>query len=408
MFKVITDKNEFIQNPILEMNENEINNSKTDDIVLYGKHYRMYSDEWKHHVHIKCTDYCDADCAFCIERSERNNPQNVNNMLESAAVVLEELANQGHLKTVSITGGEPTVLTKLPDLINLISQYNTTLFSINTNGKDLNKIPSNFVGFVDISKHGINDSHVFKRPFHITSDMVLEFKKSHPNAKVRFQCVLGTNDEMKTVGNVIDFIQEYKDVVDDFSFRNLIIENNEDTINQTLFKFRDILFNNGEFVEQVIQDYYMYETFKMFGTSITLSWSNMAKLKTFNESVNSNFLEEIIVHPDGTVSGSWNKKTLIIHKPAFTENNKFIPCRGVGCENPCKRFLKNETKSEIKKEKVGLSPIKETVDSCHQTLDSCRDYVTYSAVNALDSNKPSVSSCSSFVDSCHSVPGCYD
>lgn len=376
MFKVITDKEEFIQNPILEMNEEEIKRAKTDDIVLYGKHYRMYANDWKHHVHIKCTDRCDADCKFCIERSERNNPQNIDNMLLSTSIVLEELANQGHLKTVSITGGEPTIFPRLEELINIIDSYDLVLFSINTNGRFLNKIPSSYTGWVNISKHGINDASVFNRSFNITTDIVSDFKKKHPFTKVRFQCVLGTNENMKTLGNIIDFILEFKDVVDDFSFRNLIIESNEDEINKTLFDFRNILFNNGEFVEQVIQDYYVYETYKMFGTLITLSWSNMAKLKEYNESNNSNFLEEIIVHPDGVVAGSWNKKSLVIHTPKSRLKDEYIPCRGIGCESPCKRYISTSTPQKVHT----------IVDSCGSSIPSCDDY---DSISLCESSIPS-------------------
>ena len=68
MFKRITNKDDFIEAPILEMNDDEISNSKVDIINLFGKDYKMYADEWKHHVHIKCTDLCDARCEFCIEK----------------------------------------------------------------------------------------------------------------------------------------------------------------------------------------------------------------------------------------------------------------------------------------------------------------------------------------------------
>lgn len=358
MFKVITDKKDLILNPILEMNEDEIRNSKTDDIILYGKTYKMYSDEWKHHVHIKCTDRCDASCKFCIEKSERNNPQNSVNMLSSTKTILEELNNQGYLKTVSITGGEPTIYPNIEELINLISSYKLILFSINTNGRFLDKIPNSFNGWVDISKHAISDSHVFGRSFNISSTDILKFKKTHPYAKIRFQCVLGTNSNMRTVGNIIDYIQEFKNVVDDFSFRNLIIENKEEIIDKTLFDFRKLLLSNGELVEQVIQDYYVYETYKFFDTCITLSWSNMLKLKEYNESHDSNFLEEIIVHPDGTVSGSWNKKSLIIYTPESRDKDEYISCKGTGCKSRCKRY----------------SDYKETelyIDNCGNVIDHC-------------------------------------
>lgn len=390
MFKRITDKKDFIQDPTLEMNEQEIEKASTDKIVLFDKEYRMYSDEWKHHVHIKCTDRCDANCAFCIEKSERNNPQNAKNLMHSTAEVLLQLAMQGHLKTVSITGGEPTIFVKIKELINLINSFHLTLFSINTNGRFLKKIPTDFYGWVNISKHSIDDRDIFNRSYVVDSSNITSFKKNHPNAKVRLQCVLGVTEDMNTLEDIIEFIVKYRDCVDDFSFRNLIIENDESHVDDLLLDLRDLMFNHGEFVEQVIQDYYVYETYKFLGTTVTLSWSNMKELKEYNESHDSNFLEEIIVHPDGMVTGSWNKKSLIIHNPEDRSKDSFIECKGVGCKHPCKRHISKQSPSSV---------ISCATDSCgSSTIDSCG----YS-VNCCDS---SIDSCSSLVDSCGSISSC--
>ena len=373
MFKRIITKKDFIQDPILEMNSQDIENASTDEIILFGKKYRMYSDEWKHHVHIKCTDRCDANCAFCIEKSERNNPQNVENMMNSTKEVLLQLATQGHLKTVSITGGEPTVLGGIQKLVNLIGSFNLKLFSINTNGRYLSRIPKDFSGWVDISKHAIDDTDIFNRTYNIDVSEIALFKKGHPNASIRFQCVLGVSDKMKSLGDVIEYIMRYRNWVNDFSFRNLIIEDDESKVNGLLLDLRYLMFDHGEFVEQVIQDYYVYETYKFLGTTITLSWSNMKKLKEYNESHNSNFLEEIIIHPDGMVTGSWNKKSLIIYKPEDKSQDSFIECRGIGCKHPCKRHISKKAKST-------------SIDDCY--TDSCY----------ADSCGTSVNSCA--IDSC--------
>lgn len=338
MFKVINKREDYLKNPVLEMNEESLRAAEKNTINLFGKEFTMYSDEWKHHIHIKCTDYCDANCDFCIEKTERNNPQNKENVLKSTKMVLDQMNKQGHLRTVSITGGEPTAFPLFKELVHIVSSYPTTLFSVNTNGRFLNKVPENFTGFINISKHAIDDSTVFKRPFNITPLDIVKFKLTHPKAKVRFQCVLGVTEKMKSIKDVVKFIKHYGKYVDDFSFRNLIINEEEDKINDLFFSFREMLFKKGEFVEQVIQDYYVYETYNIFGTSITLSWSIMKELREYNESHSDNFLEEIIIHPDGTVCGSWNKKSLIIYKPEGSKNT-FIPCRGEGCSHHCSRYI---------------------------------------------------------------------
>lgn len=367
MYKVITNKAEFIENPILEMNEEQLNNAKTNTITLYGKEYKMYDDEWKHHVHIKCTDHCDSNCEFCIEMKERNNPQNKEEVMNSTVQVLSQMAMQGQLRTVSITGGEPTIFPLLKELVTYINSYKLTLFSINTNGRFLDNIPTDFEGWVNISKHAVDDKDVFKRDFVVTPSDIVNFKRTHQKAKVRLQCVLGVTSKMKTISDIVDFIFHYGKYVDDFSFRNLIIDGDEEKVDGLLFELRDTLFKGGEFIEQVIQDYYVYETYKMFGTSITISWSNMKKLRDYNESHDNNFLEEIIVHPDGTVSGSWNKKSLIIHENKNKKGNTFIPCEGVGCKTPCKRHV--TVTQEYPIDTCSKNSYK--VSSCSKTVSSC-------------------------------------
>lgn len=341
MFKVITKKEEFLENPTLEMNEKEIANAKTDTIKLFGNTWKMYADEWKHHIHIKCTDVCDANCPFCIEKTERRNPQEPMQMLTSTEKILDALASQNQLRTVSITGGEPTMFVQFERLMEIIEKFRDkiTLLSINTNGRYLNRIPSTYNGWLDISKHAIDDKDIFKRNFLLTPELLKEFRKTHKDTKIRFQCVLGTTDKMTSVDNILDFIKYYKDVVDDFSFRNLIIENDETKISNLLLDFRKMLFDKGEFISQCIQDYYVYEEYEILGTKVTLSWSNMKELKNYNESHNFNFLEEIIVHPDGIIAGSWNKRSLIIYEPEkYCSNKNYSFCRGIGCTHHCNRF----------------------------------------------------------------------
>jgi len=101
--------------------------------------------------------------------------------------------------------------------------------------------------------------------------------------------------------------------VDDFSFRSLIIDDDHSKIPLLFTEFRKFLFEFGTCSEQAIQDYYVYETFDLNGTAITISYSNMALLREYNETTpDNNFLQEIIVHPDGMITGSWNKQTLVI------------------------------------------------------------------------------------------------
>lgn len=318
MFKTLTK--DFIINPPLEMDID----SPTDSIELWGKTYRMYRNEWKHHVHLKCTNKCDSDCEFCIERHSRKDREDANAFFLSAKELLCQLHKQRHLYTVSITGGEPTLFPLINQTIAMVNQFPLKLFSMNTNGRCLDKItPDSIDGWVNISKQNINDGCIFKRDWELTSEFVERVRELQPSMRVRFQCVLGIENGLQTIDDIRRFMDVYSGCVDDFSFRSLIIEEAEGKVPELFRSFRDWLFGNDWCVEQTIQDYYVYEVFNPKGMKpVTISWANMGLLQRYNEAHKDNFLEEIIVHPDGMVTGSWNKKTLMIYNPRKNKENE--------------------------------------------------------------------------------------
>ena len=313
MFVTLT--NNFMVDPRLDMDVDL--EGKTDEFTLFGKKYKMYSDDWKHHVHLKCTNRCDADCAFCIERESRNDAEDARAFLVSAEEVIDQLKRQNMFRTLSVTGGEPTLFPKIQEVVDMAAKSGTTLFSMNSNGaKMLDLRPGSFDGWLNLSKHDVVDTDVFRRSMLIRPVHIRRFKSLQPKARVRVQCVLGVSPHMRTVDDILDFIGYFRRSADDFSFRSLIVENERNNIPPLFTAFRKMLFDDHCCVEQTIQDYYVYETFERDGVRITLSWSNMYLLRKFNETHGDmNFLEEIIVHPDGMVTGSWDKKTLVIHEP---------------------------------------------------------------------------------------------
>lgn len=306
MFKVLTK--DFIKNPVLEMDVT----APTDEIELYGKKYRMYADDWKKHIHLKCTNMCDANCDFCIERASRHELGNCHDFLTSMKEVVYQMQDQGHFRTLSVTGGEPTAFGYLQSIVNFANSVRPMLFSINSNGYDLESMERDtFDGWFNLSKHAIDDSRIFHRGKNVTPAALEMFKILQPRAHIRIQCVLGMKEGLRNLNDILRFIQYFKGHVDNYSFRSLILDNDYDKIPQLFTDLRNYLFDH--MVEQAIQDYYVYEIYDLHGTSITLSWSNMFLLKQYNETHrDENFLEEIIVHPDGMVTGSWDKRTLII------------------------------------------------------------------------------------------------
>lgn len=132
---------------------------------------------------------------------------------------------------------------------------------------------------------------------------------------MRIQCVLCDVDSIE---DVLNRIGTYS-FADDLSFRKLMklgeqtgieYDDKEDLYNQIL----EYAFNHFELIEQTIQDYYVYEIWKYNDTYITFSYSNMKMLSEVEKIEDDAVCREFIIHPDGTIAGSWDKNMKVIKR----------------------------------------------------------------------------------------------
>ena len=304
MIQQITDKEHYSFNPVLETNED----SYSTPITLFGKVWRIMDDYWMKHVHIKITDLCDASCPFCIERSSHIRSNNLK-LFSNVQSLIEQLYRQGHLTTVSITGGEPSLSPIAGDVIDFLKSIPNVFLNINTNFHRLIDSSSD-PDWLNISRHTIG-ADAYCHIWDLDSDKLGLYRAIHPTTKIRLQCVLYPKG-LRNVEQIQRYIRFYSYLVDDFSFRRLISVKDETTDNDLFQQFKHFLYDNAILVEQVLKDYYVYETWNYEGKNITLSHSNMKLLHDLEHTEDDRILREIIVHPDGLVSGSWYRNKKII------------------------------------------------------------------------------------------------
>ena len=274
---------------------------------LFGHEVFFRDDYWLRNVHVKVTDNCNAKCDFCVEK-DSHVKENKWNLLNNLTSLLRQMKEQDLLGTVTITGGEPTLCKHLDEVLDCISRYNV-FSSMNTHGRDIKKM-EHAPTWINISKHDHYDRHIFGLKNLVSQD--IERIRDNTGSKIRLQGLL-LPYHLDSITDLLTFINAYKGVVDDFGFRQLI-KSDDDYKGVSLLPFRAYLYENAKFVEQVLQDYYVYETWTLDGTNITLSMSDM-QLLTANEKVeDARNLREVIVHPDGMVTGDWGRKTKILTK----------------------------------------------------------------------------------------------
>lgn len=304
MIKEIRDIKNYSFNPVLESNEKLYDTP----VTLFGKQWRIMDDFWMKHVHIKITDRCNARCPFCIEK-ESHLKDNPVKLMANLQRLITELDSQGHLATVSITGGEPSLSPIAAEAVDFLKGNYKVFLNINTNFSktiDSQLDPD----WVNISRHKVGADD-YTGIGALDLDMLDQYRANHPSTKIRLQCVLYPHG-LQSIDEIKEYIDHYIGHIDDLSFRRLINVTDNAPTDDLYQQLKHFLYDNSTLVEQVLKDYYVYETWNYKGLNITLSHSNMKLLHDLEGTEDDRILREIVVHPDGLIAGSWYRNKKII------------------------------------------------------------------------------------------------
>lgn len=317
MFKTITNKKDYIKQ--CDVENLPISYENKMEVELFGNKVLLENNPWLWHLHLKATDTCNAGCSFCVEKNavKKECPEL---FLRNTDNMLYEMEKAGCLYSVSVTGGEPLMFQEFEQLCYILKSHNINFLTINTNGKRLSeklKFIDGLYDFVDISRHSVSDienNFIFRAKIP-TIEELKEIKRRMKKTKIRIQCVM---DKVNTIENVLEFINVFS-FADDISFRKLMKLPKEYGVdykskNEEYQKLLEYAYQNWELKEQAIQDYYVYEIWNNGFTDITLSYSNMKMLRSVEKTEPKEIFREFIIHPDGTISGSWKKDCKVIKK----------------------------------------------------------------------------------------------
>ena len=304
MIQEIHDIKNYSFNPVLESNEKLYDTP----ITLFGKPWRIMDDFWMKHVHIKITDRCNARCPFCIEK-ESHLKDNPAKLMANLQRLIAELDSQGHLATVSITGGEPSLSPIAAEAVDFLKGNYKVFLNINTNFSET--IDSQLdPDWVNISRHKVGADD-YTGIGALDLGMLDQYRADHPKTKIRLQCVLHPHG-LQSIDEIKGYIDHYIGHIDDLSFRRLINVTDNAPTDDLYQQLKHFLYDNSTLVEQVLKDYYVYETWNYKGLNITLSHSNMKLLHDLEGTEDDKILREIVVHPDGLIAGSWYRNKKII------------------------------------------------------------------------------------------------
>lgn len=290
-------------------------------------------------------DECNADCKFCVAQLRYKN----RNMLYQKDHIksdkeyfkrLEEVLSYVRPlnPSVSITGGEPTISSRLPKICELLKKYKIRKKTITTNGtglKDLsidgvlNTLEDTEFDHINISRTVIDDcknnnimrfsdsTNFRNNDLEFVMDKLKRDSKFKKVPHVRMSCVL-LKDGVHTVNQIKEYVNFYKEGygVDNFIFRQLM-DYDHKAINPEIMKYYETnkislddiwkdMENHKELVPylNLLGYYYYVEIYKYNECTIASEAANLER--QYKEKGNHpDTVYEMVFHTDGKLCGSW-------------------------------------------------------------------------------------------------------
>lgn len=168
-------------------------------------------------LYVRITNGCQASCDFCEFCSNDSKEFDYFKFY----YVISELAKQVRINKISFTGGEPTLkINLLNDCLKFVKGIDKNIFTvINTNGLNIEKIDSDFVDSISLSRHSIkNNDRIFK--INLKNDIQTFSEKLKKKIHISCNLIKGEIDSSK---KIYEFIDHYSSIgFHDFGFVSLM------------------------------------------------------------------------------------------------------------------------------------------------------------------------------------------
>ena len=263
---------------------------------------------------------CNARCAFCFwKQSETIDKDKYLNNLEKMIAALPE-----HFKQCSITGGEPTALPWLIDILAIVrKRFNKVVMS--SNGYKLSANQMSFIDHLNISRHDIMD-RLNKRVF--KTDTV-------PNMD-RLKQLCQTANEYGvdvTLNRVLPEITNESDIISTYIYLAKAVGANHVCFRKEHSDLKPLpvtqYFNQKRFNETSCPACKSYSQY-IDGMKVTWKYNVLEPTEVMTG------LYELVFHPDGVASTDWVKTNIVRYKQH--KEKKYTPSKisgGCGSNNGC-------------------------------------------------------------------------
>ena len=315
----------------------DIGNYESTPFNFEAGNYNVYKN---FNFSIFMTDYCNADCKFCVAQLRyankglmyKKDKLDDKEWLKRCREVLEFIRPLN--PSISITGGEPTLSKNLIPVLEMVKDLDFRKRTITTNGSQLfNKVGNKIIidhlidngwNHLNVSRPAINNeqskqimrfnneegfcsNEMMKEIFRITNESPM---------KHRLSCLL-LKECVNSVPKMKEYLDTYLDLgCNNFIFRELM-DYDKDAINfektqycvENKVRLNDIWAEIDKYPEfekylNILGYYYYVEIYKYKGATVASESANMVQ-QGIEVGKHQDQVYEMVFHPNGNLCASW-------------------------------------------------------------------------------------------------------
>ncbi|MDH5755650.1 MAG: radical SAM protein [Nitrospinota bacterium] len=313
---------------------------KTLMLSLWGRPARVYTNA---NLSIVSGQECNADCPFCVEKLRRTNEDGVFEkptqageaiFLRALDSALDELTPLN--PSVSVTGGEPSLDPRLPEILSLLQRRNARKITVTTNGSGLFErrqgatmldwITGAGARHINISRASVDDARnaaLMRMPDGLDSAGLGEVIRlaSARGTRPRLSCAL-MDGEVDNMEGVLEYLQFAKRLgADNVIFRELM---KPDPATVSRYNpvaafcegararlapiLRQVSRNDDfRFIRQVMGYYYYVEVWGYGGMDVVFEGADLG-LIDFMKRKTPGVIHEFVIRSDGRLGSSWHAR----------------------------------------------------------------------------------------------------
>lgn len=310
-----------------------------------GKRYLVYGNV---NLSVFLTDECNASCNFCVAKLRyfHEGVDFVKPKIDDDNVYFERMKKILALlkplnPSVSLTGGEPTLSRRLPEVLDILNSYNVRKRTMTTNGSELlrqvescgktvlDELIDYRLAHLNISRahydEKINQEIMQIKGGFSNADLEFIVRKARKyNIRPRLSCIL-LREHIHTFDDVLRYLDWAESIgVDNVVFRQLMSFNEAavkwGTVPEYCLKnitdlnpLWEIIEKDSRFtiINQVLGYYYYVEVYHYRNIDVVFEGADLKQIDAEKERSSAGLgtpvIYEMVFHPNGNLCGSWRE-----------------------------------------------------------------------------------------------------